>query len=52
MTNKRNTEMAKKAAILGLFGLLVIIIIGVALAIYFGTKKSDDDETSDKPEFT
>ena len=41
-----------KAAMLGLFGLLVVIIIGVALAIYFGTKKSDDDETSDKPEFT
>jgi hypothetical protein len=51
MTNKRNTEMAK-IAILGLFGLLVVIIIGVALAIYFGTKKSDDDETSDKPEIT
>jgi predicted ribosome-associated RNA-binding protein Tma20 len=50
MTNKRNTDMAK-AAMLGLFGLLVIIIIGIALAIYFGTKKSDD-ETSDKPEFT
>ena len=50
MTNKRNTDMAK-AAMLGLFGLLVIIIIGIALAIYFGTKKSDD-ETSDKPEIT
>jgi len=50
MTNKRNTEMAK-AAMLGLFGLLVIIIIGIALAIYFGTKKGDD-ETSDKPEIT
>jgi hypothetical protein len=52
MTNKRNPDMAKKAAILGLFGLLVIIIIGIALAIYFGTKKSDDEETPDKPEFT
>jgi len=52
MTIKRNTEMAKKAAILGLFGLLVIIIIGIALAVYFGTKKSDDEETPDKPEFT
>jgi hypothetical protein len=52
MTNKRNTEMAKKVAILGLFGLLVIIIIGIALAVYFGIKKSDDGETSDKPEFT
>jgi hypothetical protein len=51
MTNKRNTDMAK-IAMLGLFSLLVVIIIGVALAIYFGTKKSDDDETSDKPEFT
>ena len=51
MTNKRNTDMAK-AAMLGLFGLLVIIIIGVALAIYFTGKKSDDEETSDKPEFT
>jgi hypothetical protein len=51
MTNKRNADMAK-AAMLGLFGLLFVIIIGVALAIYFGTKKSDDDETSDKPEFT
>jgi hypothetical protein len=51
MTNKRNTDMAK-IAVLGLFGLLVIIIIGIALAIYFSTKKSDDDETSDKPEFT
>jgi len=44
--------MAKKAAMLGLFSLLVVIIIGVALAVYFGTKKSDDEETSDKPEFT
>jgi hypothetical protein len=51
MTNKRNAGMAK-IAMLGLFSLLVVIIIGVALAIYFGTKKSDDDETSDKPEFT
>jgi hypothetical protein len=50
MTNKRNTDMAK-VAILGLFGLLVIIIIGIALAVYFGTKKSDD-ETSDKPQLT
>ena len=52
MTNKRNPDMAKKAAVLGLFGLLVVIIIGIALAIYFGTKKSDDEETPDKPEFT
>jgi hypothetical protein len=52
MTNKRNPEMAKKVAMLGLFGLLVIIIIGIALAVYFGTKKSDDGETSDKPQLT
>ena len=50
MTNKRNTEMAKKGAVLGLFALLVIII-GIALAIYFGTKKSGE-ETPDKPELT
>jgi hypothetical protein len=50
MTNKRNTEMAKKGAVLGLFALLVIII-GIALAVYFSTKKSGE-ETSDKPEFT
>jgi hypothetical protein len=43
--------MAKKGAVLGLFALLVIII-GIALAVYFSTKKSDDDETSDKPELT
>ena len=51
MTNKRNIEMAKKGAVLGLFALLVIII-GIALAVYFSTKKSDDVETSDKPEIT
>src|SRR5210317_429350 len=50
MTNKRNTEMAKKGAVLGLFALLVIII-GIALAVYFGTKKSGE-ETPDKPEIT
>src|SRR5210317_20002 len=50
MTNKRNTEMAKKGAVLGLFALLVIII-GIALAIYFRTKKSGE-ETPDKPELT
>jgi hypothetical protein len=42
--------MAKKGAVLGLFALLVIII-GIALAIYFGTKKSGE-ETPDKPELT
>src|SRR6056300_711009 len=52
MTNKRNPEMAKNGVILlGLFGLLVIIIIGIALAVYFISKK-DDEETSKKPEFT
>jgi hypothetical protein len=50
MTNKRNTEMAKKGAVLGLFALLVIII-GIALAVYFSTKKSGE-ETPDKPEIT
>ena len=48
MTNKRNTEMAKKAAVLGLFGLLVIIIIGIALAVYFGTRKTQ--ATDELPE--
>src|SRR5210317_546692 len=52
MTNKRNPEMVKNGVILlGLFGLLVIIIIGIALAVYFSSKK-DDEETSKKPEFT
>ena len=51
MTNKRNTDMAKAVITLGLFALLVIIIIGIVLAIYFTTKKSSE-ETPDKPEFT
>ena len=42
--------MAKKGAVLGLFALLVIII-GIALAVYFSTKKSGE-ETPDKPELT
>ena len=42
--------MAKKGAVLGLFALLVIII-GIALAVYFSTKKSGE-ETPDKPEIT
>jgi len=45
-----------KAAMLGLFGLLVIIIVGIALVIYFGNKKGDEEtleETSEQiPEFT
>ena len=44
--------MAKSVAILGLFALLVVIIVGISLAVYFNTKKSDGDETSDKPELT
>ena len=40
--------MAKKAAVLGLFGLLVIIIIGIALAVYFGTQKTQ--ATNELPE--
>jgi len=40
--------MAKKAAILGLFGLLVVIIIGIALAVYFGTQKTQ--ATDELPE--
>jgi len=43
--------MAKKVAILGLFALLVVIIVGIALTVYFTTKKSGE-ETSDKPEIT
>ena len=42
--------MAKSVAVLGLFALLVVIIVG--LAVYFTTKKSGDGETSDKPEIT
>jgi len=44
--------MAKSVAILGLFALLVVIIVGISLTVYFTTKKSDGDETSDKPELT
>jgi len=44
--------MAKSVAVLGLFALLVVIIVGISLAVYFNTKKSDGDETSDKPELT
>ena len=43
--------MAKSVAILGLFALLVVIIVGISLAVYFSTKKSGE-ETSDKPEIT
>ena len=43
--------MAKKVAVLGLLALLVVIIVGIALTVYFTTKKSGE-ETSDKPELT
>ena len=43
--------MAKSVAILGLFALLVVIIVGIALTVYFNTKKSGE-ETSDKPQLT
>jgi len=55
-TNKRNPEMAKKIAVLGLFALLVVIIVGISLTVYFTKKsksKSDDEEPSEKkPELT
>jgi hypothetical protein len=43
--------MVKKNTKLGLIALLVVIILGIALTVYFSNKK-DDEETSDKPEFT
>ena len=48
--------MAKKIAILGLFALLVVIIVGISLAVYF-TKKSksesgDEEPSEKKPELT
>ena len=51
-TNKRNTEMAKKVAVLGLLALLVVIIVGIALAVYFTTKKSSEETPDKKPELT
>ena len=48
MTNKRDYTMAKKVAVLGLSFLLVIIIVGIALAVYFGTKKTQ--VTNELPE--
>ena len=56
-TNKRNPEMAKKVALLGLLALLVVIILGIALTVYFTSKKSksksDGEEPSEKkPELT
>ena len=42
--------MLKKNTKLGLIALLVVIILGIALTVYFSGKKSDDVETSDKPQ--
>ena len=45
--------MVKKNTKLGLIALLVVIILGIALTVYFSGKKSDDVETSkisDKPQ--
>ena len=49
--------MAKKVAVLGLFALLVVIIVGISLTVYFTSKKSksksDGEEPSEKkPELT
>ena len=41
--------MAKKVAVLGLFALLVVIIFGIALAVYFGTK-NPQSTTNELPE--
>ena len=54
-TNKRNPEMVKKNTKLGLFALLVVIILGIALTVYFSGKKSDETITeipNKKPELT
>ena len=51
ITNKRNTDMVKNIAIFGLFtliNLLVAIIIGISLDVYFGTKKTQT--TNELPE--
>jgi len=44
--------MTKKIAILGLFALLVVIIVGISLAVYFTTKKSSEETPDKKPELT
>jgi len=47
--------MVKKNTKLGLFALLVVIILGIALTVYFGGKKSDETKTelpNKKPELT
>ena len=52
-TNKRNLEMVKKNTKLGLFALLVVIILGIALTVYFSGKKSEKTEIPNKkPELT
>ena len=44
--------MAKKVAVLGLLALLVVIIVGIALTVYFTTKKSSEEIPDKKPELT
>ena len=44
--------MAKKVIALGLLALLVVIIVGIALAVYFTTKKSSEETPDKKPELT
>lgn len=47
--------MAKKVAALGLLALLVVIILGIALTVYFTNKsksKSDEEPSEKKPELT
>src|SRR5210317_604157 len=52
-TNKRNPEMVKKNTKLGLIALLVVIILGIALTVYFSGKKSEKTEIPNKkPELT
>jgi len=50
MTNKRDQIMVKNTKI-SLSFLLVLVIIGIALAVYFRTKKSETPKTLVKPEF-
>ena len=44
--------MAKAVIALGLFALLVVIIVGISLAVYFTTKKSSEETPDKKPELT
>ena len=41
--------MAKKVAVLGLLALLVVIILGIALTVYFTSKKSKSKSDSSSP---